>query len=78
MVMPLTFVKDPKLVFLRLNAATELKSVFEVKIKSRFVVLIIGPISYSNQLYEIGRAISTCLADDVRCYSHFNFEKLIF
>jgi hypothetical protein len=76
--MPLAFVKDPKLVFLRLKAATELKSVLEVNIKSRFVVLIIGPISYSNQLYEVGRAMSTCLADDVRCYSHFNFQQLIF
>lgn len=63
--MPVDFVKDPKLVFLRLDAAIHLHSILEVRLKTRFIILIIGPSPFSNQLYEIGRAISTCLADDV-------------
>jgi hypothetical protein len=63
--MPTDIVTKSKLVFIRLKAASRLPGFLEVKLNSRFVVLIIGPIEQSNQLYEIGRAISTCLADDV-------------
>ncbi len=63
--MPTDFVTKPKLVFIRLKAASRLSGFLEVKLNSRFIVLIIGPIELTNQLYEIGRAISTCLADDV-------------
>ena len=63
--MPLEFVTAAKLVILRLEAATELQSLLEVKLRSRFVVLIIGPVEKQIQLYEVGRAMSTCLADDV-------------
>ncbi len=66
MVMPLEFVSSSKLLFLRLEAATELQGVLEVKLRSRFVVLIIGPIERQIQLYEVGRAMSSCLADDVK------------
>ncbi len=62
---PVDFVQEPKLVFLRLDAATELAGVLEVRLKSRFLVLIIGPADKHIQLYEIGRAVATCLADDV-------------
>ena len=65
LVMPLDFVKTSKLVFLRLEAATELQSLLEVKLRSRFIVLIIGPVEKQIKLYEVGRAMSTCLADDV-------------
>lgn len=65
LIMPVDFVKKPKLIFLRLEAATELQSLLEVKLRSRFIVLIIGPIEKQIQLYEVGRAMSTCLADDV-------------
>jgi sodium bicarbonate cotransporter 5 len=63
--MPIDFVTEPKLVFIRLKAASRLSGFLEVKLNSRFVVLIIGPTEQTNQLYEIGRAISICLADDV-------------
>lgn len=63
--MPIDFVDKPKLVFMRLEAATEIPSLFEVKIRTRFIVLIMGPVESQAKLYEIGRAISTCLADDV-------------
>ena len=65
LVMPVDFVQSPKLVFLRLEAATELQSLLEVRLRSRFIVLIIGPVERQIQLYEIGRAAATCLADDV-------------
>lgn len=72
LVMPLEFVDKPKIVFLRLEAATEIPSLFEVKIRTRFIVLIIGPTESHLKLYEIGRAASTCLADDV-CEIFFLF-----
>ena len=65
LVMPVDFVTTTKLVFMRLEAATELQTLFEVRIRTRFIILIIGPIERQIQLYECGRAISTCLADDV-------------
>lgn len=65
MVMPVEFVSTSKLVFVRLQHANELTNLLEVKIKTKFVALIIGPIERHIQLYEVGRAMSTCLADDV-------------
>lgn len=65
LVAPVDFVNTTKLLFIRLEAATELQSLLEVKVRSRFIVLIIGPSERQVQLYETGRAISTCLADDV-------------
>ena len=65
MVMPVDFVESAKLVFLRLEAATELTSLLEVRLRSRFLLLLIGPSERHIQLYEVGRAIATCLADDV-------------
>ncbi len=63
--MPVDFVKKSKLVFLRLEAATELQHLLEVKLRSRFIALIIGPMEKQNQLYEVGRAMCSCIADDV-------------
>ena len=65
LVMPVDFVDSPKIVFIRLEAATEFSGLFEVNLRARFIVLIIGPNERQHQLYEIGRSISTCLADDV-------------
>ena len=65
LVMPVDFVETSKIVFLRLEAATELSSLLEVKLRSRFIVLIIGPKDRHIQLYEIGRVVATCMADDV-------------
>ncbi len=68
LVMPVDFVTTSKLLFLRLESATELETLFEVKLRTRFIVIIIGPIERKIQLYECGRAISSCLADDVFLY----------
>lgn len=66
LVMPIDFVAKTKMVFIRLSAATDLHGLLEVKIRSRFIVLIVGPLSRRIQLYEIGRAMSASIADDVR------------
>ena len=71
--MPVDFVTNSKLVFLRLRASTELQSLLEIKLRSRFIILLIGPCNHLNQLYEVGRVISSCLADDVR--DAFGFRK---
>jgi hypothetical protein len=65
MIMPVDFVKDSKLIFLRLEAAAELCGVLEVKRPTRFVALLIGPVEEMHHLYQSGRALATCLADDV-------------
>jgi hypothetical protein len=65
LIMPLDFVDTTKLVFVRFESASILPGLLEVKMRSRFIVLIIGPIDRQIQLYEVGRAFSACLADDI-------------
>ncbi len=65
LVMPVDFATGTQLIFMRLHAATELETFLEVKITTRFVVVILGPIEKRTQLYECGRAFSSCMADDV-------------
>ncbi|CAF0829892.1 unnamed protein product [Brachionus calyciflorus] len=65
LVMPVEFVTKTQLVFIRLEAATELQGLLEVRLRSRFVVLLIGPAERHVHLYEIGRALAACLADDL-------------
>ena len=65
LVMPLEFVQESRIVFVRLEAAIEMSGLLEVRVRSRFVALIIGPTARHLQLYEVGRALATCLADDV-------------
>jgi hypothetical protein len=65
LVMPVDFVEKTKMVFIRLAAAVELHGLLEVKVRSRFIIVIVGPLSKKMQLYEIGRAMSASIADDV-------------
>lgn len=65
LIMPVEFVTKTELVFLRLEAATELQGLLEVRLRSRFVALLIGPAERHVHLYEIGRSLAACLADDV-------------
>ena len=73
MIAPLSFVNSQKLVFIRLNPSIELNTFLEVRLKSKFIVLIIGPPDKHNQIYEAGRVIATCLADDVSILFYFCF-----
>lgn len=74
LVMPVDFVHNSKLLFLRLDNSTELSGFCEVRLKTKFIVLLIGPCERRIQLYEIGRAMSTCLADDV-CRELFYYAR---
>jgi hypothetical protein len=64
---PVSFASKPKLLFIRLERAIEFNNILEINIKSKFLVLILAHPMYSNTIFEIGRVIATCLADDV-CY----------
>jgi solute carrier family 4 (anion exchanger) protein 1 len=65
LVAPLDFVAESKIVFIRFKAATTLPSLFELNIMTRFMFIIIGPAKKHAYLFEIGRAMATCLADDL-------------
>lgn len=68
LVMPLDFMTTTRLIFIRLEFSTELVSLFEVNIRTRFIVVIVGPLERKIQLYECGRVVSNCLADDVSLF----------
>lgn len=65
---------------MRIDRATELNNILEVNVKTKFIVLIIGRPNYRTSLYEIGRVIATCLADDVslseKIITNFKRKKL--
>lgn len=75
---PVEFVTSPKLIFIRLEAASEMQGLLEVKIRSRFLVILIGPKERQIQLYEAGRAMATCLADDVSLKTNSNKKSCFF
>lgn len=68
LIMPIDFVDKTKIVFIRLAAAVEIHGLLEVKVRSRFVIVIVGPLAKKMQLYEIGRAMSASIADDVNFF----------
>ena len=53
---------------MRLDRAIKLNNFLEVNINSKFIVLIIGHSTCRTSIYEIGRVIATCLADEVFLY----------
>ena len=59
------FVKEKTIVFLRLENAIELVGMLEIKLYSRFIVLLIGPEDSEKQLLQIGRTMATILTDDI-------------
>ena len=65
MICPVDFVKEKTIVFLRLENAIELVGMLEIKLYSRFIVLLIGPEESEKQLLQIGRTMATILTDDI-------------
>jgi hypothetical protein len=59
------FVQEQSIVFVRLENAVELQGMLEIKLYSRFIVLIIGPEESERQLLQIGRSMATILTDDI-------------
>ncbi len=45
--------------------AVELLGMLEIKLYSRFIVLLIGPEESEKQLLQIGRTMATILTDDI-------------
>ena len=62
----LEFLTKPIMAFVRLTEGRNLGSVTEVSLPVRFVFVCLGPERVSLDYYEIGRAISTLMADNVR------------
>jgi hypothetical protein len=48
-----------------LENAVELLGILEIKLYSRFIVLLIGPEESERQLLQIGRTMATILTDDI-------------
>lgn len=65
LIAPINFAVNPKLVFMRLDRATKLHNFLEVNINSKFIVIILSHPKHRTSIYEIGRVIATCLADEV-------------
>ncbi len=65
LIAPVDFAQQSKILFIRFQAATAIPSLFELNLSARFMVIIIGPVKRKPYLYEIGRAMATCLADDL-------------
>ena len=65
LICPVDFVKEQTIVFVRLENAIELSGMLEIKLYSRFIVLLIGPEDSEKQLLQIGRTMATILTDDI-------------
>ena len=59
------FVDEQTIVFLRLQKPVELPGLLEIKVSTRFLVLLIGPEENEKHLLQIGRTIATILTDDI-------------
>ncbi|KAG6938299.1 solute carrier family 4 member 1 (Diego blood group), partial [Chelydra serpentina] len=57
------FLDRPTLAFVRLREAAELDSVLQVPVPVRFLFMVLGPDSPHISYHEIGRAVSTMMAE---------------
>ncbi|CAF0933984.1 unnamed protein product [Didymodactylos carnosus] len=65
LICPVNFVTEATIVFVRLENAIELPGLLELKLHSRFVVLLIGPEEIEKQILQVGRSMATVLTDDI-------------
>lgn len=65
LICPVDFVQEQMIVFLRLENANEIAGLLEIKLYSRFIVLLIGPEESEKQLLQVGRTVATILTDDI-------------
>uniref|UniRef100_A0A8C6PRP2 Anion exchange protein n=1 Tax=Nothobranchius furzeri TaxID=105023 RepID=A0A8C6PRP2_NOTFU len=61
----LEFLNKPVVAFVRLSPAVLLNGLAEVPIATRFLFIILGPLSRGPQYHEIGRSIATLMTDEV-------------
>ena len=52
-------------VFVRLNSATNLGDLTEVPVPTRFLFVLLAPLSASTGYHEIGRAMATLMSDEI-------------
>ncbi|CAL8322949.1 unnamed protein product [Arctogadus glacialis] len=57
------FLDQPSMAFVRLQEAVPLESVLEVPVPVRFLFLLLGPPTANIDYHQIGRSISTLMAD---------------
>ncbi|CAF3407654.1 unnamed protein product [Rotaria socialis] len=65
LICPVDFIEKETVVFVRLQKSIELPGMLEVKISSRFIVLLIGPEENEKPLLQMGRTMATILTDDI-------------
>ncbi|CAD5115761.1 DgyrCDS4706 [Dimorphilus gyrociliatus] len=65
MLATMDFISEPVVGIARLKKSIHLEDVTEVSVPTRFMVIILGSINYKNELHEIGRCISTLMADNI-------------
>ncbi|CAF0827165.1 unnamed protein product [Adineta steineri] len=65
LICPVDFVTEQIVVFVRLQKAVELSGMLEIKLSTRFLVVLIGPEESEKQLLQIGRTMATILTDDI-------------
>lgn len=59
------FLRRPIIAFVRLLKSRVLEGLTEVPIPTRFLFILLGPTGEEERYHEIGRSISTLMADPV-------------
>ena len=62
------FLDHPVMAFVRLSKACHLENLTEVPLPVRFIFVLMGPESAGLNYHEIGRSVSTLMADPVRSF----------
>jgi mannitol/fructose-specific phosphotransferase system IIA component (Ntr-type) len=65
LICPVDFVEQAQIVFVRLQKAVELPGMLEIKLTTRFLVVLLGNESMEKHLLQLGRTIATILTDDI-------------
>lgn len=69
------FLDHPVMAFVRLLNASHLGNLTEVPLPVRFIFILMGPENSSCDYHEIGRSLSTLMADPVISISYFLFSN---
>lgn len=71
------FLVKPITAFIRLQKGVILGDLTEIPIPTRFLFIMMGPAICPGRYHEIGRSISTLMADEVDIYFHRNYRPLV-
>ena len=61
------YLEKPLIAFVRLSQAVMLGDLTEVPIPTRFLFILLGPVGNRSRFHEVGRSVSTLMADEVCC-----------